>query len=818
MQLKWRHQFQFAGYYAAVEKGFYREAGLAVDIREGNPRTDAVEEVLSGRADFGITNSDVLLRRLRGDPVVVMAVIFQHSPLVFIATEASGIRHPQDMIGKRIGVSRSTRDAELLAMLHNEGLTLDAVRPPDGGKFSMSMYYDGTADAGSAYITNEPFHLEEKNVPYVVIRPLTYGIDFYGDCLVTSEAELDAHPDRAARFRAASLRGWEYAMAHKEEIIDVIIRRYGSDKSRAHLRYEAEKMEDLILPKLVEIGHMNPGRWRHIADTFVKLGMVDSGYSLEGFIHDPDPGPDVKEIRRFVSTLILVVLAAGCGVFILLYVNRRLRREVRERARMAEALRSARDAAEAANRAKSAFLANMSHELRTPLNSILGFSELLARSDRIPPEDRENLHTIRRSGEHLLMLINQVLDLSKIEAGRTVLNMEKTDLHALLDDLMNMFRLKTRKKGLTLMFGTAVEVPRFIRADRLKLRQTIINLLSNAVKFTSSGQVALRTMVARREGQDLTLLFEVEDAGPGIAPEDVSGIFDAFSQTADGCVAPEGTGLGLAISRHFVRLMGGDISVNSAPGRGSVFTFDIRAEALSGADETASASSERQVTGVAPGRTARRILIVDDQPENRKLLVKMLAPLGFALKEAEDGRKALDLHAAWRPDLIFMDLRMPALDGYEATRRIKAADDGGETRVIAMTANAFEGEQAIVEGSGCDGFLRKPFRRADVLEMMQAHLGLRYVYADASSDVDRTDGGAPDDALPPEALSDVPERLLAALEAACETADMDRIEELIRHIRVSAPDAADRLQTLARQFEYAEITEMIQRAGSSVSE
>jgi len=247
LQLKWFHQFQFAGYYAAQAEGYYRDAGLSVEIREGDPRTDAVKEVTGGRAQYGISNSEVLLRRLRGDPVVALAAIFQHSPLVIVATEGSGIRHPQHMKGLRVGISRSTRDAELLAMLHNEGVSPDDFLPPKSGAFSVSMYYDGSADAGSAYLTNEPYYLEQKNIPYRVIQPLTYGIDFYGDCLITSETEATRHTNRTRRFREASLRGWEYAMKNPERMADIILERYDSKKSRDHLLYEADKMRELIL-------------------------------------------------------------------------------------------------------------------------------------------------------------------------------------------------------------------------------------------------------------------------------------------------------------------------------------------------------------------------------------------------------------------------------------------------------------------------------------------------------------------------------------------------------------------------------------------
>lgn len=330
LQLKWYHQFQFAGYYAAVEMGFYQEAGLSVKLVEGGPR-DTVGEVICGRADYGTTNAGIIFHRLHGDPVVVLATLFQHSPLILMMRRDSGITNLQDMIGRSVRMSVDTpRHVEFLAAFRNEGVHLNQIKIlPE--IFKPDDYFKGTADAIAAYITNEPFFLTQKGIPVTIIRPSTYGIDFYGDCLFTSEKEIATHPDRVKRFLDASLMGWEYAMTYPEKIINLILAKYSSAKTREHLRYEAEKMRELIMPDIVEIGHINPGRWKHIADTFVRLKMTAPDYSLEGFIYNPNPEPDYTWVRRVMAALVSVLLLAGTGLILLLIFNRTLKTAVTKR-------------------------------------------------------------------------------------------------------------------------------------------------------------------------------------------------------------------------------------------------------------------------------------------------------------------------------------------------------------------------------------------------------------------------------------------------------------------------------------------------------
>jgi signal transduction histidine kinase/ligand-binding sensor domain-containing protein/CheY-like chemotaxis protein len=505
--------------------------------------------------------------------------------------------------------------------------------------------------------------------------------------------------------------------------------------------------------------------------------------------------------------------------------NRQLEAQVAERTRalsergeqLAQSNRElavAKEKAEAANQAKSAFLTNMSHELRSPLNAIIGFAQVIARSQSLSPEHRENVSIIRRSGEHLLALINQVLDLSKIEAGRMPLNPTDFDLRRLLDDLRDMFALKAEEKRLQLRLEWDAGAPQYIRADETKLRQVLINLLNNALKFTEAGEVrvGVRTDEASEtvngasghaihHPSPITLHFEVEDTGPGIAPEELEKLFEAFSQTETGRQAQEGAGLGLSISRKFIQLMGGDIAVKSQVGQGSVFIFQIQCQRLASIQNPKSKIQNR-IIGLAPGQPRYRILIVDDNWINRRLLLKLLDRLGFALREAEHGQQAVEIWQAWQPHLIWMDMRMPVMDGYEATQRIKATAQGQATAIIALTASSLEEDKALVLATGCDDFVRKPFHESDIFEMMTRHIGVQFVYeAPAVQPADDECGPAN---LEPD-LSALPPELSARLKEVVEFSDMEGIENVITELRQRDANLAGALAKLAGAFAYDQI-------------
>jgi signal transduction histidine kinase/ActR/RegA family two-component response regulator len=400
--------------------------------------------------------------------------------------------------------------------------------------------------------------------------------------------------------------------------------------------------------------------------------------------------------------------------------------EARVRQRTAE-LSIAKEKSEAANRAKSVFLANMSHELRTPMNAILGYSQLMRRDLSLPPEQRAYLDTINRSGEHLLALINDVLEISKIEAGQTTVERTTFDLHAMLFNLEKMFNSIMDAKGLRFEVIGIDAVPHYVAADENKLRQVLVNLLGNAVKFTEHGGVAMR--VAAEDGTDdiVRLKVEVTDTGVGIAEHEMDKVFAYFEQTESGRAKKSGTGLGLALSRDFARMMGGDITVASKEGKGSAFCFNM--EIWKGrASDIKEKIPERRVIGLEPGQEIPRVLVAEDTETSRTLLAEVLKAAGLDVQEAVNGKQAVEMFHEWRPHFIWMDVRMPVMDGLEATRRIKQTEAGQSTAIVALTAHALEEEKEAILAAGCDDFVRKPFREQEIFEAMAKHLGLKYVY------------------------------------------------------------------------------------------
>ena len=481
-------------------------------------------------------------------------------------------------------------------------------------------------------------------------------------------------------------------------------------------------------------------------------------------------------------------------------------------------LQAEKELAEGANRAKSKFLANMSHELRTPLNAILGFSELMTRDPNLTLEQQRNLATIGRSGEHLLTLINNVLELSKIEAGNVELQLENFDLSRMLLSLEEMFHIRTEQKALALKIVSGPDVPRLIRADQNKIRQVLINLLGNAVKHTEKGEITLNVKIGSpTEGNTIrtpdaqfptSLSFEVEDTGKGIASNDLHSIFQAFFQTSEVEQSSHGTGLGLPISQEFVRMLGGEIRVSSQVGRGSKFYFEIPVGQVKESDIIEDRLVQR-VTGLEPGQQIFRILVVEDNDVSRDLLIKLLKQIGFDTREAANGSEAVAVFEQWRPHLIWMDMRMPVMDGHEATRRIKEKSADEETIIIALTASAFEEDRIKVLADGCDDFVRKPFRENEVFKMMQKYLGVRYLYEALtpkklnSENADRVE-------LTPKLLMELPAELRVKLKNAVDVVDFEGTRGVIEKIHDQNIAIADSLTGLLDQYRFDRLQKIME--------
>ncbi|MEM8612317.1 MAG: CHASE2 domain-containing protein [Cyanobacteria bacterium P01_H01_bin.105] len=383
--------------------------------------------------------------------------------------------------------------------------------------------------------------------------------------------------------------------------------------------------------------------------------------------------------------------------------------------------------AEAASQAKSQFLAKMSHEFRTPLNAILGFTQLMGQDASLTESQQKTLDIINLSGEHLLNLINDILELSKIEANRVVLHETNVDIYGLLEMLQAMLEPKAIAKDLQLHFERSDTVPQFVTIDEGKLRQVLINLLDNAIKFTQQGHIVLRLSGTTSDRSKILLHFEVEDMGPGISEDQVSALFEIFTQGKVGQTVLDGVGLGLPISQQLVNLMGGEITVNTALYQGTTFQFDIPAS-LEYSPNHKSLPSVQKVSGLVSDQVFR-VLIADDEPISRKLLNKLLTSLGFQIREATNGQEAVELWESWHPHFIWMDMQMPVMNGCEATRRIRQKsreNNAVSTTIVALTASALAKDRELSLGAGCDDFVSKPFRQDELLDKLSQYLGVRY--------------------------------------------------------------------------------------------
>jgi PAS domain S-box-containing protein len=395
-------------------------------------------------------------------------------------------------------------------------------------------------------------------------------------------------------------------------------------------------------------------------------------------------------------------------------------KDISERKQIQNELKKTKEAAEAANRAKSEFLANMSHELRTPLNAILGYSQILLRDRDLNHKQKEEINTIKASGEHLLGLISDILDLSKIEFGKMELNPVEFKFTDFINSISEIFKIRAKEKNLSFIYEVLTDIPVYVNSDEKKLRQILFNLLSNALKFTEKGGIAFK--VGKKDNK---IVFQVEDTGIGIDPESQNEIFLPFTQVSNQAYRSEGTGLGLSISQKLAEVLGSSIYVQSKPGEGSIFTFEMVLPEIY-QPENLPELNENNITGYQGER--KTILIVDDKKENRTILMDLLSPIGFIVFEASDGNDCLIKTEKYKPDLIFMDLRMPGLDGIETTKQIRMENKVEGIVILAVSASAFESDRDLSIEAGCNDFIAKPFREEKIFQAIEKFMDLKWIY------------------------------------------------------------------------------------------
>ncbi len=576
LQLKWTHAFQFAGYYMAKQNGYYREAGLDVEIRPGGPNVDVIGQVLSGEADFGVATSDLLLDYAAGKPIKVLGVIYQHSPVILIMRGDKPSSTMQDLIGKTIMIEDHA--ADLFAMFKRVGVPLDQLNCLNHTGHIEDLI-NSDAQAIFAYLGNEPYLLDQMGVPYFILSPRTYGIDFYGDNFFTTQAMLDGNEEAVNGFREASIRGWQDAIENPEAAVDLILKEYPTKMSREHLLYEARITQDLMT-SLVPPGYMLPGRWKHIADTYIEIGMLKKMPDLKGFMYQADPTilPPWAWKATAGGVAILVLL-----VFLSIYfrtLNYKLRKEIEQRRQVEERiltvnrdLQEAKVTAEEANQKKTWFIANVSHDLRAPISSIIGLANIFRHhADRLelPEEFTQFLEQLDSSGEFLMLMLNNVLDLSSFEMDAAMVRLEPVHLNEWCDSIANLVQPLASERGVQIEIQKTLS-EELIQADRTRLSQILLNLIHNAIKFSpENGTVGVGVSV-----QSGLLLMSVRDQGPGIPEEERAQIFQIFEQGAEGPSHKSGTGLGLSIVQRNTQLLRGTIRIEKNEPSGAIFTIEI---------------------------------------------------------------------------------------------------------------------------------------------------------------------------------------------------------------------------------------------------
>lgn len=605
-------------------------------------------------------------------------------------------------------------------------------------------------------------------------------------------------------------------------------------------------------PDPISISDLDNGRFIEVNDSFLSTFGCDRDQITNGFMIESDIWVNASERVQIHHALqtngyirnaevcfsakggdqIKTVLFSGelldlDGRLCLIAISK----DITER-KQAEIMRQAKDAAEAASQAKSQFIAHMSHELRTPLNAILGFTGLMSHDPTLKPENLEYLGIVNRSGKHLLELINNILEMSKIEAGQMTLQKQNFDLNQLLDSIWEMLHLKAKSKNLQLIFERDPGLPCYIQSEETKLRQVLINLLANAIKFTKEGSVTLRIREVSKLSSlstigypiSTTLIFEVEDTGPGIPPSDLdTPLFEAFVQTEIGKRTNDSTGLGLSISKEIVQLLGGELTYSSTLGKGTIFRFDIQVDLINQPIQT---RLEQRAIALEPGQTSYRILVVEDDLENRQVLVRILTGVGLQVREAINGLEAVKLWQSWQPHLIWMDIRMPELDGCEATQQIRAEEQKWKianreaplptqlpvpvprTAIIALTAIAFAEERSQILAAGCDDIILKPFQEEEIFAKMSEHLGIRYIYAQTRDPGKLIEKEPLTHDATLKLLAKMPSTWIDKLNIAATKADADLIAELLQQEPVLDPILGNTLLDWTDNYQFERIIDL----------
>lgn len=727
LQLHWKHQFQFAGYYAALEKGYYKDEGLDVEIREFDGKNSPIDQVLEGDATFGIGNSDILVRYMNGDPIVAIAPFFQTSPEALLVRGNSDISQPTDLEGKKIELNVfNAGSTEILAMLQLQGLKpshYEVVQP----SYTLNNLLNNKADALEIYLSNEPFFLDKFGIPYKVIKPSDYGVDFYAECLFTTSVMANNHPRLVNRFLKATIKGWEYAIKNPEEIARLIQNKYKSTKTLEYLISEATAINNFIKPDFVNIGHSNKGRWISITEVLLNAGLISKTRSIDDFLFT------WKDTEEFYNTLIWFI---GIGIFIAICVAiglmfllgkrkkkynsviSRLRSHIDslnlEGASIKDELAKYSQRNKELENFKESLLGNVSFEIRTPLNNIVGYSELLTDPRLKQGQILQYTKEINKSSRILQYQIDNIIDLSKLESNQQKIVYSRINLNDFFNNLqlvlLNELKLFD-KETLTIKAFVDDDITFDILSDKIILKNIFVRLINNSVKFTSKGYIEIG---CKKKDED-SLLFWVQDSGSGIPNEKLADIFNPNHPNIDNSLS-----LGLPIVYRFIEMLNGKIWIDTDDNAGTTISVELPFTPIG------SPRKKTELTAYLPEQTppdlqGKSVLIVEDVQSNYVLLNKMLEGTGCSTLHAHTGFEATKLfNDNPNIDIVFMDLRLSDADGVELTRQMRQINT--KVVIIAQTAYSSGVKVNLSIEAGCNDFITKPISRIELYNILRKFL------------------------------------------------------------------------------------------------
>ncbi|MEW5845390.1 MAG: ABC transporter substrate-binding protein [Bacteroidota bacterium] len=735
LQLKWKHQFQFAGYYAAIEKGYYAQEDIEVELKELPQNTSVITEVLEGRAQFGIANADIIINYVNGAPLVVLAPIFQSSPAALASRAERNITRPQDIAGKTIEINTKYSGAvEVLTMLSLEGVKPSQYQVTETS-LSLNKLLNNQSDASEIYLSNEPYFLEKFGIPYNLILPQKYGVDFYAECLFTTKDLVNSNPELVEAFLRASIKGWEYALENPDEIAQVIQSKYKTTKTLDHLIYESQKVKEFIKPNFINIGHSNKGRWLQMMETLLQAGLINKTKPVDGLLYNPEHKKHSLFADKWFLIVVGLILLTSL-LFHVWYINRKKKRMqliITDHKQKVEGLKQelqmlSVQLEEAIQRNKDlesfkeSLLSNLSFEIRTPLNNIIGYSELLNDPKIKSTQALQFSKEINKSCRLLQNQIDNLIDLSKLESNQFRLVYQRINLIELMNTfqvmLLNELKLYDKEHIAIKAFLDPNEIDFDILSDRNLFKSIFQRLINNAVKFTAKGYIEMGVRKSEKNGH---LLFWIQDSGIGMDTEKAKTVFNRLNidETHDGFGILQ---MGLPVVKGIVDLLNGKIWIETAEGTGTTVNIEvpytpIGSRKAKGLQKT----SPFYIHQDPPKLKDKRILIVEDIQSNYILLSRLLEETGCKMDHAKTGEEALrKFENSPDFDLIFMDLRLADMDGIEITRQIRKKNT--KVVIVAQTAYSSGVKVNMSIEAGCNDFITKPISRIDLYNVLRKYL------------------------------------------------------------------------------------------------